>query len=170
MPDRVCKLRVHLWTWGPVLGLMAAIFVASAQPKNPPPPDTGSTYFSGLMPVFEGTTETLVKKGSHVGGYALLALALIRAFHRRGHPWRRSVCLAIACAMGYALTDEVHQAFVPGRKPSFLDIGFDGIGAVTAALIANWLLARAEQTNNALLERREEHNNLLPNHQAQGFK
>ena len=152
---------------GPVVGLMLVIFIASAQPKNPPPPGAGPVYLSGLMPVFKGAAETLVKKGSHVMGYGLLALAFMRALGSHGHPLRRAAYLALACTMGYALTDELHQAFVPGRHASALDIGFDYVGATSALLIEAVSLARAKAKLSPAHGRAYQH---VPDRQTHGFK
>jgi VanZ family protein len=170
MSERVRRLMPLLWTWGPVAGLMLAIFVASAQPKNPPPPGAAPVYFSGMMPVFSGMAETLVKKGAHAAGYALLALAFMRAFRSHSLSARRTARLAFACAMAYALTDELHQAFVPGRHASALDIALDATGAVTAILIGSRLLARAAGKSKALPGVRGEHTHPVPKRQTQGFR
>lgn len=37
----------------------------------------------------------------------------------------------------YAATDEVHQAYVPGRKPSIVDVFIDSAGALAGILAAN---------------------------------
>jgi VanZ family protein len=164
MVERVHKISTQLWIWGPVVGLMLAIFIVSAQPKNPPPPGAGPTYLSGFVPVFQGAIEPVVKKGAHVAGYALLTLAFLRAFRLHGHPRRRSAYLALVCAMGYALTDEFHQAFVPGRHASLLDIGFDSIGTVLVALTG------VAGQSKALPGARGEHTNPMPKRQTHGLK
>jgi len=35
----------------------------------------------------------------------------------------------------YAITDEIHQLFVPGRTSSPLDVGIDSLGIVTGIVI-----------------------------------
>jgi VanZ family protein len=37
----------------------------------------------------------------------------------------------------YAATDEVHQAYVPGRNPSIVDVFIDSAGALAGILVAN---------------------------------
>ncbi len=92
-------------------------------------------YFSAqtslLLPDF-GWADYLVKKGGHMIGYGLLALAFWYAFEWEGdRRW-----LAWLLAVLYAVTDEIHQAYVPGRNPSVWDIViFDNLGA----LISLWL-------------------------------
>lgn len=109
--------------WGPALLWMGAIFVASATP-------------SVDLPTF-GLLDYLVKKTGHVLAYALLAIlywrALGRSSGRMGTAW--------VLAALYALTDEFHQRFVPGRHPSLVDaLLFDGGGAAAALLLSGWAL------------------------------
>lgn len=40
----------------------------------------------------------------------------------------RCIVPAFGSGFGYALFDEFHQYFVPGRSPSFLDLALDGLG------------------------------------------
>jgi VanZ family protein len=95
---------------------MAIIFLASAMPGSE-------------LPEF-GNWDTLAKKAGHMLGYALLAAAYLHALNRgRGISGSRliaSVCLAIL----YAVLDEWHQGFVPGRNPSVWDVVIDGAGSV----------------------------------------
>jgi len=79
--------------------------------------------------------QTVVNKGGHMIGYGLLALAFWRMFEFE----ERRFWLAWLLAVLYALTDEYHQSFVPGRHPSLFDaLVFDALGA----LIALWLASR----------------------------
>jgi VanZ family protein len=66
----------------------------------------------------------------------LLALAL--RYNEKGVAWLTQVSwLAFAIAIGYAITDEIHQTFVPTRNGSSVDVPIDAVGAAiaTAALI-----------------------------------
>ena len=74
----------------------------------------------------------MVNKGGHMLGYGLLALAFWRMFEFR----RNRIWLAWLLAVLYALSDEVHQSFVPGRHPSLFDVlVYDNLGA----MISLWL-------------------------------
>jgi VanZ family protein len=137
------RLRELLITWAPALMLMLLIFVFSAQSKPAPPAGAGRVYFSGVMPIFtEYNWEALTKKGAHVAGYGLLAALIMRGFLAQGQAPRDAAYFAILLAVSYALTDELHQAFVPGRHASVLDIGFDYVGAVSACLLARRLITK----------------------------
>jgi VanZ family protein len=114
--------KKNLFRWLPTLVIMAIIFGASSTPGSD-------------LPSF-GIWDAIVKKGSHMLGYALLALACWygQGFTRAG--WRYAFLLALL----YAVTDEFHQSFIPGRHPSWVDVfAFDGGGAAIAlSLKAIW--------------------------------
>jgi len=139
------RIRTILWGWGPVLGMMALLFVASAQPKYEPPGGSDTVYFSGVVPVFPDGWDFLIKKSSHVLVYGLFAVLTQRALLLHGWAVQRAAVMAVLLVVGYALTDEFHQSFTPGRRASFLDIGFDTLGALVAVLLVGYLLARRQQ-------------------------
>jgi VanZ family protein len=51
----------------------------------------------------------------------------------------KNYLFAFVLAVLYALTDEWHQAFVPGRSASLLDSGVDAIGALVGLSAVYWL-------------------------------
>jgi VanZ family protein len=109
----------NLLRWLPSVLLMSAIFLFSSIPSKE-------------MPNF-GSWDTLVKKGGHALGYGLLALSYWYALK-----WNRKLSwLAFLFAALYALSDEFHQSFVPGRHPSWVDaLLIDNGGAVLALITA----------------------------------
>lgn len=71
--------------------------------------------------------------------YGLLALLLLWALPERGLGTRRSYALAATLAVLYGLSDEFHQAFVPGRNATAFDVVIDALGALLAlSLFAAW--------------------------------
>ncbi len=115
------KLNLQLRNWIPALLVMGIIFLFSSQS-------------SAQLPNFDWA-DKFIKKGGHMIGYALLAFAYWHGFgmqsNRRGLSW--------LLALLYALTDEVHQSFVPGRHPTIWDVLiFDNLGA----LISLWLAGK----------------------------
>jgi VanZ family protein len=107
--------------WLPSLLVMLVIFLFSAQP-------------SSSLPSFDWA-DRAVKKGGHILGYALLAWTYWRGFdYRKDKRW-----LSWLFAVLYAVTDELHQSLVPGRRASVWDVVvFDNLGA----LISMWLTGR----------------------------
>ena len=116
------------WRIAPAVAWAALIFVLSAQPDLPRAP-------SSLL-------DLLLKKGAHLTEYAVLAV-LVR--HALGPPLRLGVRPRVGLAWGitvlYAVTDEIHQAFVPGRTATVTDVAIDGLGALLG-LCLRWTLER----------------------------
>ena len=103
--------------WLPVIACATLIFVLSGIPS----------LSSGL-----GTWDVVLRKIAHVSVYALLGALLLRALGRH--------LPSVAAGVAYAVSDEVHQHFVPGRNGSALDVALDAVG-VLAGVIA-WRLWR----------------------------
>jgi VanZ family protein len=59
---------------------------------------------------------------------------------RHFSPTRRLRNLILAATVGilFALSDEYHQTFVPGRGGTLRDVGIDGLGVALACTLA-WL-------------------------------
>ncbi len=84
--------------------------------------------------------EELGDKVLHAIEYGVLAILFYRAFRLAAGPWaaRRALLLATLAAIGYALTDEIHQAFVPLRESDPMDLAADSVGAIVAAVGWHW--------------------------------
>lgn len=88
----------------------------------------------------------LVRKCAHVTEYAVLALLVWRALRmpvrNDPRPWQwREAFVALACVTLYATSDEIHQAFVPTRQGSVLDVLIDASGAALG-LFTVWFVSR----------------------------
>jgi VanZ family protein len=80
------------------------------------------------LPSF-GVGDLLAKKGGHVVGYALLALSYLHALAPRGALSPQTARIAVLLAVLYAMSDEIHQVFVPGRGAGARDVLIDAVGA-----------------------------------------
>jgi hypothetical protein len=119
------QLDKRVLRWVPALVGMAIIFGFSSVPSKE-------------MPSF-GLLDYIVKKGAHMLGYGLLALAYWYGLRFNKRYWWLALLLAIL----YAITDEFHQSFVPGRHPSWVDVlMFDGGGAALSLLAGSLLRKR----------------------------
>jgi hypothetical protein len=98
--------------WAPVVLWAAVIFAFSSVP------DLGT----GL-----GTWDLVLRKLAHAAEFAVLGALLLRALRdERG---------ALAAGVAYAITDEVHQHFVPGRLGSPVDVAIDAAGVALGVLL-----------------------------------
>jgi VanZ family protein len=106
----------------PPVVLMAIIFYLSSQPSTAEYP----------------AWEVVLRKVGHAGGYALLAFAWWRAFRGLMPADRGSMAIlaAVAVSVLYAASDEVHQAFVPNRHGTPLDVLIDSLGIAAVAIFA----------------------------------
>ena len=110
MPER--RLRTAAWVGAAAWA--AVIFGLSALPA-------GATPLSPFP--FPGDDKVV-----HAAVYAVLGALLRVALGRTGP--------AIALAAAYGVTDEVHQAFVPGRDADAFDWIADAVGSALGALFA----------------------------------
>ncbi len=115
-------MRNFLVYWLPPLLWMTLIFYGSAQPTLP-------SLAHSLL-------DSLVKYGAHFVEYAVLALLWYRALYAR-FPHPRILPLALIVTVLYALSDELHQSFVPGRSATWQDLAVDALGAASALLLWN---------------------------------
>jgi VanZ family protein len=101
-----------LTVWLPVVAWAALIFVLSAQPD----------LSTGL-----GSWDLVLRKLAHLAEYAVLGALLLRAVGMR--------VPALLAGVAYAVSDEIHQTFVPGRQGSVLDVLIDSAGVVIGILV-----------------------------------
>ena len=105
--------------WLPVIIYAIIIFSVSSIPGKDIPP-----VFKYQDTVF------------HFLEYAGLSLLLNRAL--KDIPGFKRFSLVLILCLLYALSDEWHQSFVPGRNASLYDAAVDGIGAFITSVIYLW--------------------------------
>lgn len=120
------QTRPLLVRWGPAILIMSVIFFFSSIPSQ-------------ALPVF-GNHDLLVKKFGHAAGYALLAASIQWGLGRSD---LKGIALAWLFAVFYAISDELHQAYVPGRMASLADVGIDAAGAFLGLLPSLYLWLRS---------------------------
>ncbi len=107
--------------WVPVLAWMGVIYFWSSRPDLPH--------------LDEYWLEMLLRKVAHAVEYMVLGVLLARAVGASG---RRSLVTAAVLGALYAVSDEWHQTFVPGRKGNLWDVMLDSV----SALVGVWLYVR----------------------------
>ena len=125
------KLSKILFLWLPVFVWAGVIFTFSTLPTV----KTAQIYIADFI----------VKKTAHLTEYGIFATLLYRALKESGVNKKRAGFYAIVLAAGYAITDEFHQSFTPGREPTLRDIIIDTIGATLAVYTLWKLLPKAPQ-------------------------
>ena len=81
-----------------------------------------------------------MRKVGHCGEYFVLAILLLRALRNEtGKKWElRHAALTLAFIFVYALSDELHQSFVPSRTASFGDVMIDVVGGIGGIFWMYW--------------------------------
>ena len=85
---------------------------------------------------FWGLSWFAIVKGWHATEFAILFLLIFWVFDRRSPSgFRRNFAAASTLALLFAISDEYHQTFVPGRGGNWLDVMIDGLGIALAGLL-----------------------------------
>ena len=132
--------------WLPAVLFMGFIYMMSAAPGETSSAQSGLVVevFLWVWRLFTGGEQPspdalsllslLVRKAAHMSEYAVLALLYLRALRLEGktHPFAKAFVLCVI----YAASDEFHQAFVPGRGPSPVDVAIDAAGGALGLFFA----------------------------------
>ena len=89
---------------------------------------------------FWAVSWVVIVKGWHAVEFALLLVLCVGAMNRfRGAYARRNILYAVSLCLAYAVSDEWHQVYVPGRDGTVGDVLIDSFGVLVAGL---WLHGR----------------------------
>lgn len=112
------KIVSLLFRWGPAIVWATVMFYFSHQP---------------VIRVSEVKWwDFAIHKIAHLIEYAVLYILTFYALRHKN--WQNAIILVFI----FALTDEIHQDFIPGRECKVRDIGFDSLGA----FIGVWLRSK----------------------------
>lgn len=81
----------------------------------------------------------IIRKSAHFSLFATLGFLVSMSVGRRRLFSSASVGVILFCFL-YAVSDEIHQSFVPGRSCEFRDMMIDTSGALTGMLVSMALL------------------------------
>ena len=125
-------------SWTAVILWMGFIFHLSHQPAT-----VSNELSTGVTEVIVRTVERvapnrefdikrfnhIIRKNAHFFIYLVLGVFVINAFRASGVYGYRGMALALLVCVLYAISDEVHQMFIPGRGPGVKDVLIDSAGA-----------------------------------------
>jgi VanZ family protein len=108
-------MRKFVLYWLPVLAWMGFIFFWSARPAI-----TASAV---------DWQDFTVKKTAHIVEYFLLGILVFRAFKGATRMASFQALVTIVWCGVYAISDELHQSFIPGRTATIRDVLIDLAGS-----------------------------------------
>lgn len=82
-----------------------------------------------------GGHDQVIKEGLHLVEFGILYALWMLAFATRGRLKRGDVAAAMAIAIAYGFIDELHQAFVPWRSATLIDLIKDIAGVLVFAAV-----------------------------------
>jgi VanZ family protein len=143
---------------------MAFIFFQSALPADLSSRESGRVVdllvrlFQGIMPIDRQTMVFIVRKGAHfaeytiLGGFLVPAVTEWMAVDKTPVPDSVRSIRIISWLVGtlYAVTDEIHQYFVPGRSCELRDIGIDSCGVLAGVLVVSLLMRSKERRHSTV--------------------
>lgn len=146
-----------------VILVMAVIFYLSAQTEGESSDTSGvlvNAFIRLFVPDFDELSASeqaaslhrithTVRKLAHFTEYAVLGFLL--ALHinelRTKLNWNAKLWHGIVIGIAYAVSDECHQYFVPGRSPGIKDVCIDSLGVLTGAAILLCITALLRKSN-----------------------
>lgn len=103
--------------------------------------DDESTYDEKMKSYDEDDTwnqMVFLRKFAHFAEYLVFAVLLMNALLFR-MSWKESVKWTLLIGIAYAIFDEVHQLFIPGRSGNVIDMMIDTLGIVAGLFCMVWI-------------------------------
>ena len=135
------KTKLHILI---TILIMLFIFWQSAMPAAVSELESGSivSRLAEWLQADEDLVSFVVRKSAHFTEFLILGVSLfltVRDLRKRSSFW-----IPWAIGAAYAVSDEVHQHFVPGRSCEVRDMIIDACGVLAGVAICRWM-ARKKQ-------------------------
>jgi VanZ family protein len=133
-----------LFSWTLVLLWMMLIFCLSSQPVRQSDALSKGIAISSLSVAEKVNPElhlslkqlnSLLRKNAHFFVYLVFGILVINAKRRSGLKGRKWFFLALFLCVLYAVSDEIHQLYVPGRGGQLRDILIDSAGVLAGSAL-----------------------------------
>ena len=132
----------------PAILCMVGIFLLSAQTAEQSSQTSGTVIHEVLTKISEEYVKSspaekksiieslqfFIRKGTHFSIYALLAVLFFLPFSQCTFHRSKKYFISFLCTVLYAMSDEYHQTFVPGRSGEIRDVLIDSCGALFGLL------------------------------------
>lgn len=108
---------------------MIFIFVMSSFNANESSNQSGMivSFISNLFNISDTKTLSLIiRKGAHFTEFLILGILSINYIIK----FKKNIKYSYLMCIMYAISDEIHQIFVPGRSFQITDIFIDSVGAI----------------------------------------
>lgn len=139
------KTQIKIFNIILIIIWMATIFKFSGQ-QGTDSGDTSRKFTVAIIRIITGKSlelddsfiegiQLFIRKMAHFSIYALGGFLIMNYAYTTEKTIKQKILYSIAFGAGYAITDELHQFFVPGRSARILDVGIDTAGVITGILV-----------------------------------
>jgi len=142
-------MKSKVVSWIAVILWMAVVFSLSAQPAA-----SSNQLSKGVTEIIVEMIEKVtsinlevndinhfVRKNAHFIAYLILGGFVSNALKYSGSGLNEIFLAGLIC-VGYAISDEIHQMFVPGRGPQIKDVFIDSCGAAVGIISYQLMVIR----------------------------
>lgn len=84
---------------------------------------------------FIDNIQLFIRKLAHFSIYTIGGFLIMNYYYGTDKKEYKKIIYSIIFGGSYAITDEIHQVFVPGRSGNIFDVGIDTLGVITGVLI-----------------------------------
>lgn len=139
------KTQIKIFNIILIIIWMATIFKFSGQ-QGTDSGDTSRKFTVAIIRIITGKSleindpfvegiQLFIRKMAHFSIYALGGFLIMNYAYTTDKKMKQKILYSIAFGAGYAITDELHQFFVPGRSARILDVGIDTAGVITGIFV-----------------------------------
>lgn len=126
--------------WFVLIAWMLVIFLFSAQTGVQSSESSGLVeQLFALFPfipqkILGVDLHLIIRKGAHFTEYLILYVLMFSVLIDY-RPLKKALVYSVIGVFLYACTDEIHQAFVPGRASAFTDVLIDTLGGIVGMMM-----------------------------------
>ena len=86
--------------------------------------------------------QQIIRKGAHMFIYFVLGLVTMGTMYTYKIRLKPKILITLSVVFIYAITDEIHQIYVPGRSGSFVDVMIDTVGGFIGMMLMIGIMSR----------------------------
>lgn len=100
-------------------------------------------------------SQPIIRKGAHFSIYTLVGILIMNFISTYKIHLKYKFLISTLVGLLYAISDEIHQSFTPGRTPSAIDVGIDTCGVFLGIILVLIVIS----VFKALIEKKNVENN-----------